>query len=92
MLAHYRSFYGWMTLSVPDSALNRARDRAGEWRFLTTGPASTVFIPRWQRPWVQPLRERLLDDNDQAGAPAGVVHFLQGDQDLGTQPLLWGAY
>ena len=92
LLAHYRSFYGWMTLSVPDSALNRARDRAGEWRFLTTGPASTVFIPRWQRTWVQPLRERLSDDNDQAGAPAGVVHFLQGDQDLGTQPLLWGAY
>lgn len=92
LLAHYRSFYGWVALSAPDNALNRARDRAGEWRFLTTGPAAAVFMPVWQRPWVQPLRERLPDDNDQPGAPAGEVHFLQGEQELGAQSLLWGAY
>lgn len=92
LLAHYRAYYGWIMLAAPENALNRARDRSGEWRFLTTGPAPTAFVPSWQRAWVQPLRERLADDNDQPGAPAGVVHFLQDDRELGTQPLLWGAY
>ena len=92
LLAHYRTYYGWIRLSVPENALNRARDRNGEWRFLTSGPAPMAFVPSWQRTWVQPLRERLADDNDQPGAPAGAVHFRQGDRDLGTQPLMWGAY
>lgn len=92
LLAHYRTYYGWVTLTTPDNALNRARDRSGELRFLTTGPAPMAFVPAWQRAWVQPLRERLADDNDLPGAPAGVVHFMQGNQDLGTQSLMWGAY
>ncbi len=92
LLAHYDASFGWLPLSALPSALDRARDRAGEWRYLTAGPAPTVFLPRWQWSWVQLLRQRSSDDNDLPGAPAGALHFLLDGQELGAQTLFWGAY
>lgn len=92
LLAHYRTYYGWITLTTPDNTLKsppRSQRRAalsGHWPGAD-GLSAYVAAPWWPR-----CVNAWLMTTTCPGAPAGVVHFLQGNQDLGTQSLMWGTY
>lgn len=89
---HYFNHYGWLSLTPPANALNRAPDTTGEPRFLLPGAPADAFTARWQRPLVQGMYDLDPVVNSAAGAPAGTMHYRIGAQEVSSQPLVWAPF
>lgn len=89
---HYFTHYAWLPLAPPANALSRASDATGEPRFLVAGTPVDTFAARWQQPLIQPAFDLAPAGETAAGAPAGIIHYRIGSQEVGLQPLVWASF
>ena len=89
---HYFTHYSWLPLTPPANALSRAPDAANEPRFLVAGAPADAFAARWQWPLIQSVHDLAPIGDTTPGAPAGVIRYRIGAQEIGAQPLVWGRF